>query len=428
MNLESLARTCYINGGDNEYGILYDTKTKQIVWEKKGKKDSLFIPKKFMGKQDCIFIHNHPLEYNGSIMFNSPLSPNDVYTTMGYNHKGIVATDGMNLYVIMRPKNGWGILKKVSQFDKEFFRLFKSIQNDMKRDVKNLKLSPDKYYTTATIKQYKKVFKDVMGLNMEVIPMKNPCYFSKINYWFIAPKDIPSWMKSSPKLMELLKKKWEYAQKKLNLKKTMRGLNTQLESRVQQLEETIRNTKGIERALYIDENGNVIYDSNKGGAHGSKTTLIVEDDEKLAPKTAVAIHSHPVSMYGGYYWGSSFSSDDIANAIRHNFPEIRFCDKYYTGILRRIGDRWVNKWGNDIKKNIGIELDENKEKYKKKMVNGEIKVSDYLVNYNHYAVRDFAKKYGLDYERVLRHELPAKPDFNKTLAKQINAHPKMWVD
>lgn len=233
MNIESIAMKLCKNGDDIEHGAFYNNNTKEVVWEStKGTDESFFIPKNMRHKpenKDLIFIHNHPLSMVGSIMEFEPLSPADIFNAAFCNFKGVVATDGMNLYSVMKPKSGWGFIENlnVNEFDNKWQNVRERYMNQMKKQVKNLEITPEYYYTKGQVEILTILYKELFGINMKTVPLKNPIYYQKIDFWFIPPNEIPKWMKSSPKLMTYLDKQWNYAIEQLpELKDVVKGFKT----------------------------------------------------------------------------------------------------------------------------------------------------------------------------------------------------------
>ena len=118
---------------------------------------------------------------------------------------------------------------------------------------------------------------------------------------------------------------------------SMRHLSSSAQKALKEREDLIRNS-GNEKIALFDENGNLLYENNKGGRSG----ISIKAPDSVI-ENSIITHNHPAIDKKGALrsdGGGSFSEGDITLAISKNAKEIRAVTGRYTYSIRRPKGGW----------------------------------------------------------------------------------------
>ena len=121
--------------------------------------------------------------------------------------------------------------------------------------------------------------------------------------------------------------------------KRTKSVFPEIQSKIEKVENEIRNNKSFETAVAFSEEGNIIIDKR-----GKAFSVGFSKEELLKMKDTVMTHNHP---RGWKYAdgslgriGSSFSPEDIILAIKGDLAEIRAVTPLYTFSMKRPEKGW----------------------------------------------------------------------------------------
>lgn len=186
---------------------------------------------------------------------------------------------------------------------------------------------------------------------------------------------------------------------------SMKGYSAALAKAVSERESQIRNNDYYEAGTVYDENGNVIYNENRGN-NGS--VYLGADQENR-----IITHNHPIYGKGGGKpradEGGSLSRGDIMNAHDYNSKEVRAVTRHYTYSLKRPAEGWHKGWvgdkfyghpANAYKRAKSI-IDKADKKYFQNYIGDKSQASRRMsATYWHRVNKEFARIQGYDYSKT----------------------------
>ena len=114
---------------------------------------------------------------------------------------------------------------------------------------------------------------------------------------------------------------------------SMRGMSAKLMKALKEREDLIRLNDMFEMGTVYDEQGNIIFQNNRG----EKSSVWLGNDTE----NRIVTHNHPGEMKNGKIEQAlSLSDEDMFQAARYNEKEIRAVTRNYTYSLRRPKKGW----------------------------------------------------------------------------------------